>query len=350
MRVCLLYDCLFPYTVGGAERWYRNLGKRLVEAGHEVDYLTLRQWEGPRELELDGMRVRAVGPRLALYTADGRRRILPPLVYGAGVLWQLLAGGRRYDVVHTASFPYFSLLAAALARLPRRFRLGVDWHEGWTREYWREYLGGAGGTVGWAVQRLCARIPQRAFCFSRLHARRLREEGLGSEPGVLEGGYVGALEPAEPISPEPVAVVAGRHIPEKRAPLMVLAYERARRQMPELRCEIYGDGPDRPEVLRLIAQLGLDGAVEAPGFVPHERLEEALRRALCMVLPSRREGYGMVVLEAASKGTPSVLVADPDNAAVELIEEGRNGFVVPTASADDIAAAILRVHEGGDAL
>src|SRR4051794_41809487 len=95
MRVCLLYDCLFPYTVGGAERWYRNLGKRLVEAGHEGDYLTLRQWEGPRELELDGMRVRAVGPRLALYTADGRRRILPPLVYGAGVLLRLLAGGPR---------------------------------------------------------------------------------------------------------------------------------------------------------------------------------------------------------------------------------------------------------------
>jgi glycosyltransferase involved in cell wall biosynthesis len=84
--------------------------------------------------------------------------------------------------------------------------------------------------------------------------------------------------------------------------------------------------------------------------VAPEQLEEALHRALCMVLPSRREGYGMVVLEAASKGTPSVLVAGPDNAAVELIEEGRNGFVAPTASAEDIAAAILRVHEGGDAL
>ena len=30
MRICLVYDCLFPYTVGGAERWYRNLAERLA--------------------------------------------------------------------------------------------------------------------------------------------------------------------------------------------------------------------------------------------------------------------------------------------------------------------------------
>jgi glycosyltransferase involved in cell wall biosynthesis len=120
--------------------------------------------------------------------------------------------------------------------------------------------------------------------------------------------------------------------------------------MPELRCVIYGDGPDRPEVLRLIGELGLDGAVEAPGFVDHHQLEEALRHALCLVLPSRREGYGMVVIEAASKGTPSVLVAEPDNAAVELVDEGVNGFVAPSSEPEAVAAAILRVRDGGQAL
>ena len=36
MRVCLVYDCLFPWTYGGAERWYRNLAERLAAEGHEV--------------------------------------------------------------------------------------------------------------------------------------------------------------------------------------------------------------------------------------------------------------------------------------------------------------------------
>src|SRR6185436_686222 len=124
-----------------------------------------------------GVRVRAVGPRMALYTGP-RRRILPPLVFGAGVLAHLARHGRRYDVVHTASFPYFSLLAAAIVRPWRRFDLVVDWIEVWSRTYWREYLGGIGGRVGEAVQALCIRVPQRAFCFSRLQRERLVASGL----------------------------------------------------------------------------------------------------------------------------------------------------------------------------
>src|SRR5204862_439013 len=45
VRVCLIYDCLFPWTIGGAERWMRALGERLAAEGHDVTYLTLRQWE-----------------------------------------------------------------------------------------------------------------------------------------------------------------------------------------------------------------------------------------------------------------------------------------------------------------
>src|SRR5215216_2946222 len=78
MRVCLVYDCLFPYTVGGAERWYRDLGRRLVSDGHEVTYLTMRQWDRRERPEADGMRVVAVARRFELYSG-GRRRILPPL-------------------------------------------------------------------------------------------------------------------------------------------------------------------------------------------------------------------------------------------------------------------------------
>src|SRR3954453_8978938 len=148
MRICLVYDCLYPWTVGGAERWYRNLGERLAADGHEVTYLTLRQWERDEPPRGPGGNVVAVGPRLKFYTEDGRRPTLPPLVFGAGVLWHLLRRGRRYEVVHTASFPYFSLLAAAAARPLGRYRIVCDWHEAWSREYWRSYLGRIGGWIG----------------------------------------------------------------------------------------------------------------------------------------------------------------------------------------------------------
>lgn len=351
MRVCILYDCLSPHTVGGAERWYGNLAEHLADAGHEVTYVTLRQWargEGPR---FDPrVRVVTAGPRMALYGADGRRRILPPLLFGLGVLAHLLRHGRRYEVVHTASFPYFSLLAAGLARPLWGFSLVVDWHEVWSRGYWREYLGGAGGEVGYAVQLLCARVPQRAFCFSRLHATRLRGEGLRGEVRVLEGEYAGSLERPVPTPAGPAVVFAGRMIPEKRVPLGVAGVAAAAGSIPGLQGIFYGDGPERDAVLRAIAASEAPHSLSAPGFVSDEEIEEALAGALCLLLPSRREGYGLIVVEAAARGTPSIVVAGEDNAATELIQEGVNGFVAPSADAEAIAEAIVHVHLAGMAL
>lgn len=352
MRICLVYDCLFPHTVGGAERWYRNLGERLAAEGHTVTYLTLRQWDRGADPGVPGVDVRAVGPRMPLYVSDasGRRRISPPLVFGLGVLWHLLRHGRRYDVVHTASFPYFSLLAAALVRPLHRFSLVVDWHEHWSRAYWREYLGPLGGRIGAAVQRACVRVPQRAFCFARLTAARLHADGLRGEPTVLTGEYAGSLATPAPATAEPLVAFAGRHIPEKRVPALVHAFARAREQAPELRLAVLGDGPERPAVLAAIERERLGDAAYAPGFVGADEVDRTLAHALCMVLPSRREGYGMVVVEAAARGVPSVVVDDPDNAAVELIDEGQNGFVASSAAPQDLAAAILRVREAGPAL
>jgi glycosyltransferase involved in cell wall biosynthesis len=278
---------------------------------------------------------------MSLYSGPGQRRILPPLVFGAGVLWHLLRHGRAYDVVHTASFPYFSLLAAAVVRPLHRFRLVVDWHEVWTRGYWREYLGRA-GDVGWWVQALCAKVPQRAFCFARLTASRLREAGL--QPTVLEGEYAGPLTPREPQPASDTVVFAGRHIPEKRAPAVVAAVA----AVPGVRGVVFGDGPERGKVLAEIERLG--APVTAPGFVAPEEVEQTLATALCMLLPSSREGYGMIVVESAAAGVPSVVVAAPDNAAVELVEEGVNGFVAPSASPEDLAAAIEKVRAAGEPL
>jgi glycosyltransferase involved in cell wall biosynthesis len=349
MRVGIVYDCLYPYTVGGAERWYRNLAERLAADGHEVTYLTRRQWERDADVAVPGVRVLAVSPRVELY-AGGRRRLLPPLLFGLGVFRHLRRHATAYDVVHTASFPYFSLLAAGATRRRGGFHLLVDWHEVWTRAYWREYLGRIGGSIGWRIQRACLQVPQQAFCFSRLHERRLRDEGIAGDVTRLEGQYVGTSETPEASPARPVVVFAGRHIPEKRVPALVPAVAEARHRLPDLRAEIYGDGPERAEVLRAIARHRLDGAVSAPGFVDAARLEHALASALCLVLPSRREGYGLVVIEAAARGVPVVVVAGPDNAAVELVEDGHNGVVADSVEPNELAAAIVRVHEGGTKL
>lgn len=351
MRVCVVYDCLFPYTVGGGERWYRNVAERLTREGHEVTYLTLRQWDRGTHPELDeDVRVIAVGPRMALYTDSGRRRILPPLLFGLGVFAHLLRHGRRYDVVDTCAFPYFSLLAAALLRPLLGYELVVDWFEVWSASYWREYLGRAGGVVGMLVQRLCALIPQRAFCFSELHARRLREEGLRGGVTVLRGLLGSSVVPSTPEQAEPVVLFAGRLIPEKQVTLAVAAIALAAQRIAGLRAVIIGDGPERAALTAAIAEHSLQDVVTADGFAEAATVEAQMRRAMCMLVTSRREGYGLVVVEAAAHGTPSVVVAGEDNAATELIVEGVNGTIAERDEVRAVADAIVRVHESGFAM
>lgn len=338
MRVCIVYDCLFPWTVGGAERWYRALAERLAAQGHDVTYVTQLQWGVADVPAIAGVRVVAVTPRMALYS-NAKRRIVPPLRFGLGVFVHLLRHGRGYDHVHLASFPYFSLLAAGVLRPIGGYSLGVDWHEVWSAAYWREYLG-AGGRIGWWVQRLCAALPQQAFAFSRLHRDRLA--GLGRSATLLPGEYAGGDKEQLAAGDPPTILYAGRLIAEKRVDLLLEAFALVHAGDPALRLQIVGDGPERDRLAARVQELGLGAMAELTGFVPQAAFDRLFGRATAIVQPSAREGYGMVVVEAAVRGIPAVLVEAPDNAAVELVEPGTNGLVAePTPEA--LAAAILAV-------
>jgi glycosyltransferase involved in cell wall biosynthesis len=347
MRVCLVFDCLYPHSVGGGERWYRAVADGISGRGYDVTYLTLRQW-GPAGPDVPGVTVIAVGGNLELY-AGRRRSIGAQLRFAFGVFRHLARHGGQYDVVQTPAL-HLSLLAVLFARSIRGFGLVVDWFEVWRRAYWVEYLGPVAGRLGWFGQRLSARSPHAALCFSRLHAERLRALGHEGEITLVEGlrDLDADLAPVE--SAEPLVVFAGRHIPEKHVTAIVPAVALAREQLPELRAVIFGDGPDRDRVLGQIDEHGLDGIVDAPGFAPADEVQETMRRALCHLFPSEREGYGIVVVEASAIGTPTVVVEGPDNAAAELVDDGENGLVARSAAPADLADAILRVAAAGPTL
>jgi glycosyltransferase involved in cell wall biosynthesis len=351
MNIAIVYDCLYPNTVGGAERWYRNLAESLDER-HSITYITRRQWgdEGPQT----SFKTLAVAPGGKLYTRSGRRRIVPPVRFGAGVFWHMLRHGRSYDVVHSASFPYFSVIGAAfaLAIVRSRARLIVDWFEVWSRDYWVEYIGRLGGRVGYFVQARCARVADQSFTFSSRWKKRLMALNPRGKVVSLRGLYAEnhaerQLLLSKPRGGPPVVIFAGRHIPEKRVPTIPPAIAAARQQLPTLRCVIFGDGPDTEAVTEEVRSLGLDDVVELAGTAPPAQIAEAFAEAACVLQPSRREGYGLIVVEAVSLGTPVIVVEGSENASVELIEPGINGLVASSTDPDQLGQAVINVVEGG---
>jgi glycosyltransferase involved in cell wall biosynthesis len=348
MHVCLVYDHLFPLTVGGGERWMRDLALRLAGSGHQVTYLTMRHRGDPPSLP--GVRVLGLTGAGRVYREE-RRTLVPPLRFGLAVGRHLAAHGSEYDVVHTISFPYFPLLAAAACRRRGGYELVVDWPEVWTRAYWRRYAGPVAGTIGWLVQRACVRVWHTAHCMSRLHAERLVAEGYRGTPEILPGLYAGPVDPVPADLVDAALVVyAGRHVREKRVDALVRGFARAHERRPELHLELYGDGPEGARVAALVEELGLGSSVKMLGRRPEQEVADAMGRAACMATASEREGYGLVVVEAAARGTPSVVVAGPENAATELVADDVNGIVAPNASPDSLAAALIHVLDAGQDL
>jgi glycosyltransferase involved in cell wall biosynthesis len=349
-RICLVYDHLFPQTVGGAERWMRDLALHLVSTGHDVTYLTMRHWDESERPELRDVRVVGLTGAGQVYRSE-RRTLLPPLRFGLAVARHLRAHGTDYDVVHMASFPYFPLLAAAALRRRRGYDLVVNWLEVWTRAYWWRYAGVLIGTTGWLVQKACVLVPHTAYCLSQLHAQRLVEAGYRGSPAILPGLYSGPVEPTPPDRVDPGLVVyAGRHVQEKRVDALIRGFALARERHPELRLELYGDGPETPRLDGLVQELGLAPSVRVLGRRDEDEVAAAIARCACLATASEREGYGLVVVEAAAHGTPSVVVDGPENAATELVTEGVNGAVSPDPSPPSLADAIGRVVESGTAL
>lgn len=153
---------------------------------------------------------------------------------------------------------------------------------------------------------------------------------LGADPEL----FTGDVEDLQRHDGDPfVFLFAGAWIRRKGADLLLDAFAQTVGACPSARLRIVGPTGDAATLLS-----GVDPRIEVVGPLDQPALARELRRADCLVLPSRHDSYGMVVVEALASGTP-VLVSEMVGAK-DLVEEGSNGWVVPLG---DVAALAQRM-------
>jgi N-acetyl-alpha-D-glucosaminyl L-malate synthase BshA len=143
-----------------------------------------------------------------------------------------------------------------------------------------------------------------------------------------------------PGNPQQVLVHNSNFRPLKRVEDVIRIFALVRQRMP-CRLVLIGDGPERPKVEDLVAQLRLRDDVTFLG----ERVNvvETIQQARVFLLPSETESFGLAALEALSCGVP--VVASRVGGLPEVVEEGESGFLVPVGDIDAMARAAVRLLE-----
>lgn len=135
----------------------------------------------------------------------------------------------------------------------------------------------------------------------------------------------------------------GRLAPEKRVDLAIDAFSRIAEQRPDWDLVIAGAGPLEEE-LRARVLASLADRVSFLGFFPNKQLPAIYQASHALVLPSDSEQWGLVVNEALAAGLP-VIASSVVGAAMDLIDDGVSGCIVPPGDAGSLADAMLRVTD-----
>ncbi|MEK7639574.1 MAG: glycosyltransferase family 4 protein [Patescibacteria group bacterium] len=131
----------------------------------------------------------------------------------------------------------------------------------------------------------------------------------------------------------------GRLVPQKTVGNLLISLRTVLKEEPATTLTIVGEGPLRVELEAMTKQLGLEKIVNFVGAQSRRRIPGWFRQADIFVLPSRVEGFPIVILEAMAAGR--AIVATATEGVPEIIQDGQNGRLVPTDDPAALADAIL---------
>lgn len=318
MKIAFVYDAAYPWVKGGVERRIFELGRRLSRK-HEVHLFSLKWWGN--EDRIDGIFLHGVGEKFPLYSKG--KRSLNEALYFSFKLFLCLRGS--FDVIDSQVFPYLSCFSSEIRSFINKSMLVLTWHEVWNK-YWFEYLGTM-GLFGWVIERLVSKLPAEHIAVSQTTKRDLEKIGVSAYliPNGIDFERIKQVKASNESSD---IIFAGRLIKEKNVDVLIKAVKLLKEKLPDVKCIIIGDGPERKRLERLTEAFGLKQNVIFKGFLEdHNEVISYMKASKVFVLPSIREGFSIVALEANACGLPVITVRHSMNATCDLIRNGINGFI-----------------------
>lgn len=322
MKIAFIYDCIYPWVKGGGEKRIYEISKRLVNKGHDVHIFGIKWWNGSDIIEKDGVIIHGVCEATELYV-DGRRSISEAIIFSIRLLPHLY--NQKFDIIDVTAFPYFSVFTTKFVSIIKGTPMVITWHEVW-RDYWYEYLGRK-GVFGKTIENITSKLGI-SIAVSQMTKRNLELIGKDKVVYIIPNGI--DLKKVSKIPPhiEKCDIIfVGRLIKEKNIDILLKAVDYVRHELGYIRCHIIGNGPEKEKLVKLASDRRLHNNVTFFESTDHDEILSRMKSSKLLVLPSSREGFGMVVIEAFACGVPVITTNNEHNAISELVSK-ETGFVV----------------------
>ncbi|SMC50533.1 rhamnosyl/mannosyltransferase [Janibacter indicus] len=332
-RVALIASSYHPY-VGGVEEHVRQLARELHRQGVSAEVWTVDRGEHLGEQAVDGITVRYLPTPLPAAQVGAVLRFVAALPVAARS-WSRAMRQFRPDVLHVHCFGpngVYALAAHAIARTPlvvtTHGETFADDHGAYDRSALLRMA------LRRSVVRAVAVTAPAEFVLADLRARFGLREGVVVPNGI--DPHPQAMEPVDLPPGRPVVLGVGRVEHMKGFDLLLDAAADPR--LAGVQVVIGGDGTDAERLRALARAAGISERVHLLGRLSPRQVATAMSHADVVVVPSRREAFGLVALEAWRAGTP--LVGTVHGGMPEFVSDGVDGVLVDPIDSSALAGAV----------
>ncbi len=333
----LLFTEYFPISeeaefTGGVESRFFYIVKEL-SAIQDITVICSRQPEQKKDSVVCGARVLRVGPATP-YSNKGfvvRRSLTALLMLFKGI-------AQKSDIVEGASF--MSYVPAFLTGVFLRAQARATWHETWLGE-WIQHKGFVTGMLGEIWERIALKfhwdmiITVSDFTEQKLIAYKpYFKQITHTLPNGIDYELLSQLSVTK--HKKPTIMTFGRLSQQKDVQTLIRAIKILSKDIPEVQCNIIGDGPARAELEQLTKELGLQNRVNFLGKkVKYKDHITAAKQCHVYCSPSLLEGFGITLIEAMALGLPYAVTRIP--AFVEVTNNGKGGFLFEPQQPEELA-------------
>lgn len=281
---------------GGAEVVSHNIRTRMAAKGHTVHLITA-QYEGSKTKEtVDGIKVHRMGGRFSVYH-KARRYYKKQLKISPDIV---------VDEMNTLPFFTPFITSKSTAHVLLTYQLA--------REVWFYQILFPISVVGYLVEPIYVWLLRNRYSAVATESESTKSELIkyGHKPDAVTVFRIGMeLKPITKLDTKKQftkILFFGALRPMKRPLDAVKAFELARDSMPELTLQLAGnnDGKYAASVMKYIAKSRHKDAIEVLGSVSSSKKSELMRESTLLLVTSVKEGWGLIVTEANSQGTPAV--------------------------------------------